>query len=519
MASRKTTIIIISIIAFVVIVLLVIGYAYAGTPSFCGTCHIMKEYVTSWKDSSHAAKNIDCLDCHAKPGSLGVLSAYFAGLKRAALYFTGSYQKPKTVVSNNICFNCHLTTQDIKKRSVLVEHYEVHLSKEDINCADCHAQLVHKAPKARLTRAVSDSWVGAKACSRCHFKPMSEWEEAKHSVALETLVDTKQDSNPLCLQCHTVGFKKGGFESTDKTFELGNVQCENCHGRGLKHSVHPATDNIPVASLASDTCTGCHQGTHHPTGVEWENSAHAKALEGLKKSEFAEDECLICHSADYILAPPGEKPTLKEAKFAITCVTCHSSHTGELRLSREEICTNCHNAEGAVPPEPVHHPTKELFLGTAVKGSGVPDPPIFEKHVNNGVTCPDCHMFNKEFVSEQEPAISGHFYQVRPEACIDCHSEWKVPDAIKQIQTMQAPVVALLTELEPRIAEGKSKLEALKKAGKNISKIKPILDVAVFDFDFVKTEPSKGFHNPEYANAMLNASKINLEQFMQLAGP
>lgn len=518
MASRNTILVVVAGMVVVVLVLLVAAYVYAGTPSFCGTCHIMRSSVGSWKGTAHADKNVDCLDCHAEPGSLGVFSAHLAGLSRTVAYFTRSYQKPKTIVSNNTCFRCHLTSRDVKKRSVLVNHYQTYLSKADVNCTDCHAQLVHKADKSRLTQPLADSWIGAAACGRCHFNFLDEWKEARHPSALETLVGAKQDSTPLCLPCHTVGFKKGGFVSTDKTAELGGVQCENCHTKGLDHSQKPSTAKIPESSLSADTCTGCHQGTHHPTGVEWASSAHAKSLEGLKQSKFAKDECLLCHSADYRLAPAGEKPGLKQAKFAITCPTCHNPHTGELRLTREEVCTNCHNAEGAIPPQPVHHPTRELFLGEAVKDSGVARPPVFAKHVGNNVTCVDCHMSTSAFVSEQQPAVTGHFYTLRPEACINCHSEWTVPVAIKQIQALQAPTVKLLAELEPRIAEAKAKLDSLKKAGKNVKKIQPSLDVAVFDYDFVKTEPSKGFHNPSYAEAMLNTSKAKLDEFAKAAG-
>jgi nitrate/TMAO reductase-like tetraheme cytochrome c subunit len=514
--TKKVTIGVVSVIA-VIIVLLLLGTTYGTTPSFCNKCHVIKKYVTSWEDSSHAAHDVSCLDCHAKQGKLDALSAHAGGLGRLFKYYTGKYKKPKVIVSNNTCLRCHLTTRDVRKRSVLVRHYEVHLSKKGAKCTDCHVQLVHKAPKTKLAKPVKGNWIGAKACGNCHFEVLAEWKEARHAGALETLVNSKMDSSASCLPCHTVGFDKGGFISTSKTHELGGVQCENCHKSGFTHSQHPADVNIPSAALASDTCTQCHQGTHHPTDVEWKSSAHAKALETLKKSDHAEDKCLGCHSADYILAPEGEKPTLKEAEYTITCVVCHKPHNGELRTSRDKICTNCHTAENAVPPQPVHHPTKELFLGITLKNSGVPNPPVFAKHVNNGVTCVDCHMFTKEFVSEDEPGVTGHFYESRPEACLNCHSEWNTAAATKQIQTIQAPVVSLMTELEPKINEGKEKLEALKKAKKKVSKIQPLLDVAVFDFDFVKNEPSKGFHNPEYAKTMLETSKNKLDEFMKQA--
>jgi nitrate/TMAO reductase-like tetraheme cytochrome c subunit len=38
----------------------------SSTPTFCGTCHLMKPYYKSWKASKH--NQIACVECHISPG-------------------------------------------------------------------------------------------------------------------------------------------------------------------------------------------------------------------------------------------------------------------------------------------------------------------------------------------------------------------------------------------------------------------------------------------------------------------
>ena len=54
--------------------------------------------------------------------------------------------------------------------------------------------------------------------------------EAKRSHNLDPENDYTKDST--CLPCHTSGYGKRGFQSSDATPELAGVTCETCHGSG-----------------------------------------------------------------------------------------------------------------------------------------------------------------------------------------------------------------------------------------------------------------------------------------------
>src|SRR4030067_2930945 len=69
---------------FLVIVLFLGGFKYSESPSFCGLCHNMKEYVESWKISSH--NKVSCLSCHRKPGILNHLKGKGEDLHLALTY-------------------------------------------------------------------------------------------------------------------------------------------------------------------------------------------------------------------------------------------------------------------------------------------------------------------------------------------------------------------------------------------------------------------------------------------------
>src|SRR4030043_2327496 len=57
---------------------------FSESPSSCGRCHNMKEYVESWKTSSH--NKVACLSCHRRPGFLNHLKGKGADLQLGLTY-------------------------------------------------------------------------------------------------------------------------------------------------------------------------------------------------------------------------------------------------------------------------------------------------------------------------------------------------------------------------------------------------------------------------------------------------
>ncbi len=118
------------------------------------------------------------------------------------------------------------------------------------------------------------SYVGAKACAECHDDDDEKCASHAHTRAWKTLVEAEKrekwpvTSYPECVSCHVVGYTyKSGFVSPEKTKDLLNVTCENCHGPGSIHVKSQGTDAekpMPIAKPPVSSCTKCHNSEHSP---------------------------------------------------------------------------------------------------------------------------------------------------------------------------------------------------------------------------------------------------------------
>lgn len=507
---------IVLVVIAVIVVLVVGGFAVFEQPAACGICHDESTIVKSWEKLPMGKKDVDCLDCHADRGFVGHLTAHFTGV---GYLFAGKRTKVANVPASR-CLVCHFSYKTTDEKTIAVDHYGKYI-KAGGKCVDCHLQVAHVVlDKKRLPKTVADGWAGAENCAKCHVDVAKRWGESLHKDAIDVL-RPKNTANVNCLKCHVVGYKKDGFVTLEKTPKLAGVQCENCHGKGEKHIIQPMEKNVPEASLAADMCGECHSGSHHNTfsDAEWKKTLHAQALDKLRAFDkqvpgAVQNECLACHSVDYILAPENAKPTLKTAKLALTCQACHSGHTTDTRLPKDQLCQSCHSGEGLKVGDGVHHPTKEMYFGKVIPGSGIFGPPT-SKHVGSSIGCPNCHMTRAPYVSEAQPAKTGHDFLAKPEGCMKCHNDMTAETAQAKISELQAATVAGLAELKPGVDAAKAKYKTLSNNGKKKVKaeIKTPYDLAITGYDFVDQDGSKGFHNPEYAAKMLDLCRTNLPLF------
>jgi hypothetical protein len=113
------------------------------------------------------------------------------------------------------------------------------------------------------------TFVGARACQKCHSKTFAFWSGTKHAEAFTSLLHDPKPNTPFdaeCVSCHTTGFEyNSGWLSQEKTPYLKGNQCENCHGPGSKHCAEP--DNPKFLEAISVTieqaeknqlCYRCH---------------------------------------------------------------------------------------------------------------------------------------------------------------------------------------------------------------------------------------------------------------------
>lgn len=101
--------------------------------------------------------------------------------------------------------------------------------------------------------------------------------------------------------------------------------------------------------LPSEKCGDCH--SHSPMYEEWQESAHASAIETILKDPDVGRSCLKCHSADYKRIRSNSWlstkniPTPQTAGNAVSCSSCHKHGSGReynLIMPAEKLCISCH---------------------------------------------------------------------------------------------------------------------------------------------------------------------------------
>lgn len=238
-------------------------------------------------------------------------------------------------------------------------------------------------------------------------------------------------------------------------------------------------------------CAKCHPRPAKELGL----TKHQTALDSVKRVAGAGDGCLQCHSTDYLLAPEGKKPTAKTAKSGVTCTACHFDHQAQEGIDdrRPPLCEDCHSGGKMQLGQEPHHPQNEMMLGTSPAVTGVPKmPSMFGKKDCNG-----CHM----------PVINGQRYHdfsvLMPDkkgySCDSkgCH-EGQGAKYTKLVQDWQA-------QTSKALAEVKALLDARKaKSGTEA------YQVALFNYQFVETDRSKGVHNFPFAMKLLEVAKSKL---------
>jgi predicted CXXCH cytochrome family protein len=105
-----------------------------------------------------------------------------------------------------------------------------------------------------------------------------------------------------------------------------------------------------VDDKSIEKCAECHADSVE--FKEWQNSAHAKALQTILKEPKADSRCLKCHSSDYNLytntnlwGAPSKPMTIKDAKNAVSCSSCHRHGSGikhNLTMPVDKLCVSCH---------------------------------------------------------------------------------------------------------------------------------------------------------------------------------
>ncbi len=309
-------------------------------------------------------------------------------------------------------------------------------------------------------------FAGSQACIECHQTIHDSAMNTRHAQAFSALQQINQDTNANCLPCHTVGYGvPSGFSSAAATPQLAGVQCENCHGPAGNHAANPDDPTArPRVEIAAQVCGGCHTGSHQPTFEEWKSSLHSSVVEDMNPTNRI-DSCGRCHSGSARWSLIEGRPLpVGDANLGIQCINCHEPHsktanphqllnpvasTNDYFLTTTDvftdkydpninICAQCHNHRGASwtsSSRPPHHsPQYNILLGTVgVLASGMaPNQPASHALLIKN-QCVGCHMQATNYVSETQPASTGHNFQVQSfDGCRACHP---LPQELAQFTT------------------------------------------------------------------------------------
>jgi len=321
-------------------VVVYVGHKLAERPGFCAAmCHVMKESVESWRESSH--EGIVCAECHNKPGPRGLWEgAVIAPIKESWLMITANYgHKPIAVdIADESCMreHCHkmrLLHGKAPFKGVVFDHKE-HLEKiiegKKLKCVSCHSQMVMGTHMA----------VTEQVCFICHFKESTKGEvphgcPSCHESPIEIVTykgmrfdhRSAEALGQPCRDCH--------FDITHGKGKVNAEKCKTCHEE--EHPEEKVQDAVHMHEMHvvehNAKCFNCHEEIGHSIPPSFEvlcekcHLSENRMFQGLdrtgtavmpsKKAGPLEMDCTVCHQedADYRATEDG-------------CDACHEGKKG-----------------------------------------------------------------------------------------------------------------------------------------------------------------------------------------------
>jgi predicted CXXCH cytochrome family protein len=352
-----------------------------------------------------------------------------------------------------------------------------------------------------VSAQADEGYVGAEACKPCHSKIYESWTDTRHSL--------ERGSD----ECHTTGRYPDGSPI------LKGIQCEMCHTAGAEHVKSADPEDILI-NWSANLCGRCHRTSHHPQWDEWEESGHAKSLRADHGLAARDSKCTECHVSQAIVSRfKGKEMGVDADPEPVDCQTCHDPHGSpnelQLRFPAKELCSKCHNTEGAEVGGKEFHPQSEMFSGSIMH--------------EFGISCYDCHRYVKVYESEIYPEITGHSFEPRREQCVTsgCHPEKDVNWAKNAVRLEQAEIITMLEEAEEEIGTVDSVLlkmypsfdgskESIGDAPPGILEGVDKYEQAKFNYEFVKRDRSLGVHNRKKAEHMLEEVEPLTEGALEL---
>lgn len=226
----------------------------------------------------------------------------------------------------------------------------------------------------------------------------------------------EQEWRRSCGSCHVTGLntETWGF------VEFG-IGCESCHGPGADHAANPEKVK-PFNQVDDQVCGACHSRGTSPDGFAF--PATYRPGDTLtdhftfttEEDNFWPDGSARKNHQQYMDWQLGSRMAQAEST---NCVTCHAVHDsgaaqGQLRISLNELCLQCHNdRRGIIKHIPFHNKaiTEHEFV------------------------CSDCHMPKLATSAVQYDIHNHSFLQPNPQASLDNGGVAVMPNACNTCHT------------------------------------------------------------------------------------
>ncbi|MBI5709266.1 MAG: NapC/NirT family cytochrome c [Candidatus Eisenbacteria bacterium] len=344
-----------------VIVAMLLAMQVSSTPTFCGTCHIMKPYYQSWKHSKH--NQIACVECHISPGITAELRKKYEALSMVVKYFTGTYStNPWAEVDDAACLRCHerrlLEGKEVF-HNVLFDHTP-HLTESrrglKLRCTSCHSQIVQG----------SHISVTSSTCALCHFKgqpvnggsgrcqnchQIPDKVTTVEGVAFDHSQVARLDMNcrlchsgvvrgegnvprERCVTCHNQPDRLAKFGDRDYLHRMHvtehKVDCMTCHLQ-IEHG-RLAKPEAAAAGAAAGACESCH-GAGHSAQQDLYAGIGGRGVPRMPGPMFAAGvTCQGCHNQGLMIAQAAKGPLGPVIQRAneVSCMSCHGPAYGRI---------------------------------------------------------------------------------------------------------------------------------------------------------------------------------------------
>ncbi|MCD8554995.1 ammonia-forming cytochrome c nitrite reductase subunit c552 [Seleniivibrio sp.] len=375
------------------------------------------------------------------------------------------------------------------------------------------------------------------------------WGTSAHGQAF---ADIAGETDSTCYQCHATGFRYDGrtadgydekvtnwtpMESTGAG-HLEGVTCEACHGPNSGVSGNFFDRHYDKTPTTSNVCLTCHDYSgvsgHSFKYSDTHDKSHTLANGNVARNA----SCFKCHTGEGMMGRifnTDINPSNTESVSGIGCSVCHDPH-GESGLASQlrttgsytipsgtiasagtsKLCYYCHNADVSLPAVgTIPHNTQAEFM-QGVGGYEYGQNLGFTKSIHGSVDvqCATCHMKENGKATHELDMHDNPAGRITTCVASGCH-------------TTSPTYTDGHFEYDGRVANVRDKMDQLKaaintKAGEPVGSavkasysastaaLSTALNRAAYNYNYLLYDRSGGFHNPEYAESLLDLSIADL---------